>query len=290
MKRILTILFTLMVSLSLMAQTNNNLIFIGDFSLEHKVSILSEFNSGKYNDFFELSRQIPTQNLCDDTLLDLNDTISGCDWSTIPWNDSSACVALPDFPNCTLYIPYRVRICPNNPSIRQLYILGFIMTYCEDFQNYLSSGDEFERATKLNYVFQNLYLLISQHEAEQMASIPSCDSLGTNLPQYIFYTEEACKGKLELNIVLDPINHPEPEIMILDNISCSRDAVCCKTSISFCQNNFGELISQINKERIGANCVGDRPVELDYEYLLQVFYQIDPNLSFNPLPCTKSCE
>lgn len=280
-----------MVSLPLIAQ-NSNPIFIGDISPEVKESILSNHNSNLYNLLLNRLRQLPTQILCDDTLWNNNDTILGCDWSNIPWNEFVGYLSLPNFPHCMLMVSYRVRICPNNPLVRQIDLVDFIPVLydpqCDSLYNYLNSGDEYQQATKLHEIRNDLNLLISQFEVAQMSSIPPCDSTG-NMLQYVFYKEIACQAYVKFlyqpdSIQCAPFYYIPPSPFI-----CSRDAVCCKTTVSFCQDSFGNTNPQITKELIGTYC-DNYPVELDFEDFLNFLNMSGTVLDIVLLPCFNVCE
>ncbi|MBQ6268869.1 MAG: hypothetical protein IJK61_01945, partial [Bacteroidetes bacterium] len=126
--------------------------------------------------------------------------------------------------------------------------------------------------------------LIGQYEAEQMAAIPSCDSLDNNLQQYVFYNEVACKSKILYTryIGLDSI----PGVIYID---CSREAGCCKRIETYCRNSLGEIISvNLTNEQVGDTCVLD-PAEVDYEDIIRCLEAHSDSLSYTILPCTSVC-
>ena len=290
MKYLVSIFIAFFLSLPLIAE-NPNPVFIGNFTPEAKDVILSKFKSGEYNKLYNTLKDLPQPNLCDDSLWYMNDTISGCDWNNIPWYDSIAVVTLPKFQYCPIIVIYRVQICPNNPLIRQINISGFVpqdpnCLGCDSLADYLSFGDEFQHAAILQDIHQQLLFYISQHEAEQIADFPLCDSLGNYLPQYVFYKQPACKSKLSGTITIGIVPTP-----IYIDILCSRDIVCCKTTISFCKDNVGNINPQITKELIGSACIGDYPAEVDYEYIILHFYEQNMPISDpSVIQCINVCE
>ncbi|MBQ6268767.1 MAG: hypothetical protein IJK61_01425 [Bacteroidetes bacterium] len=288
MKNVLSILVAFMVSLPLMAQ-HINPIFIGNINPIVKDSILSDFNSGKYDSFLNRSVEPIPPGPCD-YLYELNDT-SGCDWNTIPWNNYAVVVILPQFPNCPIYVNYEVRICPNNPSIRQINILLFAQSIpnyadCDSLTNYLNYGTDLEKAIKLEDLEEQLYFEISNYEAEQMANFPPCDSIGNNLPQYIFYNKSTCRGKIKITVLFD--QQPDPLDIFFDVVCNREDSVCCRTIISYCQDFFGNVTSQITKETTETICQGAYPIEFDYEYIFDKF-STHTILYYELFPCTNSC-
>lgn len=292
MKYLISIFIAFFLSLPLIAE-NPNPVFIGNFTPEAKDVILSKFKSGEYNKLYNTLKDLPLPNLCDDSLWYMNDTISGCDWSNIPWYDSIAVVTLPNFPSCPIIVIYRVQICPNNPLMRQIDISSFVPQFpdcpgCDSLAEYLSFGDEFQQAAALQDIHQQLLFHISQYEAEQISDFPFCDSLGNYLPQYVFYKQPACKSTLSMTVILDSL--PPIPFPIDIEIPCSRDIVCCKTTISFCKDSVGNVNPQITKELIGSNCIGDRPAEVDYEFIILYFNTKGRVLNYNPSRCINVCE
>lgn len=292
MKKIL-MLIAFLVSLPLMAQTNKSIVFIGDFTPELKDSVSLKFNSGIYNVFWDRLKHDRVQFPCTDELFSINDTISGCDWSNIPWSDSIAYVTLPDFPDCPLIVIYRVKICPNNPLIRQIDIISYSIelpyyTSCESLYNYIYSGVGYEQAIRIQEVYEQLYLLVSQHEAEQIADFPPCDSLGNYLPQYIFYNEVACKSAIIVNVEYYSVYYPP----FIEQVTCI-EAGCCKRAVSFCQDSLGIIHSNmITNEPVQAYCNG-YPSEFDIENILNYYrekYYDAANISYEVLPCVNVCE
>lgn len=294
MKFLITIIFAFILSLPLIAKETNPII-TGSFCSNTTDSILSKNNPDLYNLLLNRLQQDFLLNFLD--TLDscgsyVNDTISGCDWSTIPWNDSLVYLSIPDFPNCTLLVAYKVRICPNNPLIRQIHLVTFAIDYsyyteCEDFSNYLHSGTEEEKAIKLQEIKDKLYLSISQHESEQMGDFPPCDSLGNYLPQYVFYKEAACKTE-----ILFKIEYHSVMYFIYEDIVCNKEAGCCKTTISFCQDGLGNPQQQITKEIINSDCYG-LPSPIDYQRLLDQYIADHPyavSVTFELFPCINACE
>ncbi|MBQ6269829.1 MAG: hypothetical protein IJK61_06900, partial [Bacteroidetes bacterium] len=197
-----------------------------------------------------------------------NDTTLGCDWSNIPWDTYVVDYdTLTEFPDCPIIVSYRVRSCPNNPLIRQIDILNIFIdlanyTNCKNLYNYLYTGSSEEQAIHYQEIKEKIYFSLSQREAEQMADLPPCDSLGNYLPQTVFYKEQACKSIVTFNC-FDSNNDTLYSIPI--EVVCNREVGCCKTTFSFCQDSLGNTNPQITKELIGIDCSLAYPVELDYE-------------------------
>ena len=293
MKKYFLFLISCLFFLPVHAQTNNPIVFIGDFTPSLKDSITLKFNSGIYNVFWDRLKQDRVQFPCTDELFSIDDTISGCDWSNIPWSDSIAYLTLPDFPDCPLIVLYRVKICPNNPLIRQIDINTFAIelpnyTSCDSLSNYLNSGVGYEQSIRYQKVYEQLYLLVSQHEAEQIADIPPCDSLGNYLPQYIFYNEVACKSTIIVNVQYHSMCYPP----FIEEVTCI-EAGCCKRAVSFCQDSLGTVHSNmITNEPIQTHCNG-YPSEFDIETILNYYYEKyhdAANISYQVLPCLNVCE
>ena len=253
-KKIIMVVMAFMVSLPLTAQNSNSNI---------NVSISPAINSDLQQILLNRLMQEPSQSFCDD----VNDTASGCDWSTIPWDNFVDFDTLPDFPDCPLVVSYRVRICPNNPLIRQIDLVDIMINLgdypnCDSLYNYLSSGTPEENAIHYQDIKEDIYFSLSQREAEQMADLQPCDSLGNYLPQTVFYKEQACKSIVTFNC-FDSNNDTLYSIPI--EVVCNREVGCCKTTFSFCQDSLGNTNPQITKELIGIDCSLAYPVELDYE-------------------------
>ena len=247
---------------------------------------ISVFNSGKYDVFFRYN-PFPPLSQCDSTLWNIGDTLSGCDWNSIPWDSIMTCLTLPNFPDCPLITIYYVRICPNNPFIRQIKLNHFELSdipECESLRIYLDTGNYYDISLKYQKINEQLDSLIGQYEAEQMAAIPSCDSLDNNLQQYVFYNEVACKSKILYTryIGIDSI----PGVIYID---CSREAGCCKRIVTYCRNSLGDIISaNLTNEQIGDSCVLD-PAEVDYEDIIRYLEAHSDSLSYTILPCTNVC-
>lgn len=287
MRYIFLYLIGFILSLPLMAATSNP-IFIGDFSPELKNSIISKFNSGNTRDSIIVIENPPPTHC--DSLTDMYDTISGCIWSTITWNVFTAYVVLPDFPNCTFHVLYRVKECPNNPSVKQIDIISYafesIGTGCDSLVNYLNSGNDYEKAVKSLEIENDIYLLLGKYEIGQSASFLPCDSLGNEIPQLIFYRNEACTSMLLVNVEYASYCH-----RIYRKITCNSGVGCCKTSISFC-DSLGVIVPNVvNNEPIGTVCKG-YPIETDYEHLMSFYLENFPNavrITFDTFPCISSC-
>ena len=281
-------LIAFLISLPLIAEVTNRDIYIGNFSPSFKEYVASNFNSDIYNIFLNRLQLEPPQSPCDD----MNDTTLGCDWSTIPWCDSIAHLTLPDYPNCHLLVIYKVRICPNNPLIRQIHLVTYAVEFpnytdCLSLANYLNTGTDEEKILKQREIRDKIYFSISEHEAEQIASFSPCDSLGNYLPQYIFY-KEACKSIILLNIEYHSVMYS-----IYEDVACNTEPRCCKTSISFCKDSLGNVNSQITKEIIGTLCDG-YPSSLDYQYILDYYIAANPYAVSTSiveiLPCMNVCD
>ncbi|MBQ6269982.1 MAG: hypothetical protein IJK61_07685 [Bacteroidetes bacterium] len=283
MKKIFFFIMAFMVSLPLTAQNSNSNI---------NVSISPAINSDLQQILLNRLMQEPSQSFCDD----VNDTASGCDWSTIPWDNFVDFDTLPDFPDCPLVVSYRVRICPNNPLIRQIDLVDIMINLgdypnCDSLYNYLSSGTPEENAIHYQEIKEDIYFSLSQREAEQMADLPPCDSLGNYLPQTVFYKEQACKAEIVLIYDFEPpfqlYNIPK---FVFEDIACNREVGCCKTTFSFCQDSLGNINPHITKELLGTICEG-YPIELDYEDLLRYYEKLYPGAYtiFQIYPCVNVC-
>ena len=140
-----------------------------------------------------------------------------------------------------------------------------------------------------NEIDEKLHFVVSQHEAEQMDVIPLCDSLGNYLPQYVFYSETACKAKLIVQVYYHSFVYPP----FIHDITCSREAGCCKRIVSFCKDSEGNPIRNVLiSEPVGTSCVG-YPVISDFEDILNYYYIKYPdavNITHDPLPCMNVCD
>lgn len=288
MKKLVYPLFIFIFSIQLFAKSTNP-VFIGDFSPNFKDSITSEIKSGIYSNPLDFIIVEPNPSYCDG-LVDMDDTISGCIWSSIQWITYPTYIVLPDFPYCTFHVLYRVKHCPNNPSISQIEIISFsyesMGSGCDTLVNYLNSGDELTKLIKLREIENDLYLAISEYEVGQIASLLPCDSLGNNSPQLVFYRREACTSKVLINIEYASVIYH-----IYRTITCNSGSGCCKTSISFC-DSLGTIIPNIlNNEPVGTPCTG-YPIETDYEDLFTLYWQHHPDavrITITPLPCFNLC-
>ena len=289
MKRCIILFVAFLISVSLYSQSKHP-VFIGDFSPSLKASLISKYNSGKYN-YYKQLRYDPPLSHCEDYLWNTYDSISGCDWGSIQWEDSTAFVTLPDYPDCPITVHYKVKICPNNPLIRQIKIDMFDIEIspepsCENLRNYLDTGNYTEQVFKYQELADSIHFLVDLHEIEQMGAIPSCDSLNSTFPQYVFYTEEACRSKILLTFLMG-----EDEQRRVEYIKCSREAGCCKKIVTYCQDSLGNIIRNVlTNEPDGTPCILD-PAEVDYEPVLYEYLN-NPNitvLEYSILPCTNVC-
>lgn len=276
------------ISIPLFSQTNNSIVFIGECTPNVKASVLSDFNSGKYNIFFNRSEENPPSSPCD-IYSDMDDTISGCIWSTIPWNFIQSVIFLPNFPDCPIQVTYWVRICPNDPSIRQIkldtYLYDTSNILCYSLHNYINSGNEYERALKMKDLDKDLYLAIGQYEAEQIGPFLPCDSLNNNMPQQIFYRENSCSSKVFITA-----EYASVIFFVYADIKCDG-AECCKTTIEFC-DSLGNIVPHIFNEPMGTPCI-DGPIASEFQDLQRYYAKIYEHalmLTFQTLPCINKCE
>ncbi|MBQ6269017.1 MAG: hypothetical protein IJK61_02710 [Bacteroidetes bacterium] len=301
MQKLILLYLLIMASMPIFSQpydpSYDPIEFIGLYDTNMRHSIATELWSGMPNILFNQLKHSFIPNPCD-SLDDMNDSISGCIWNTIPWSYYQGVInILSGFPGCSVWTVYRVRICPNNPSKKQIELVSFSANYiagsnigCDSLANYLSTGTDEQKAIKLLDIEDEIYELISQYEAEKTAPFVSCDSLGNNLPHQVFYREKICKSKLLLNVQTAAAVFS----YYLDFACNMGEAGCCKTTVSFCKNSFGETVRYVNKEQIGITCDG-YPTDSDYGEILSNEYNYwlqfvnNPIISFTAFPCENSC-
>ncbi|MBQ6269106.1 MAG: hypothetical protein IJK61_03165 [Bacteroidetes bacterium] len=296
MKRFSVLLTIFFISMPLFGQLLDPIDFIGTFPPDVKDSISNHLNFGLQHDIYLHISYNFVPSPCD-TLADLDDTLSGCNWSSVPWTSHQAVINnVPGFPNCTIWAVYMERSCPSNPLIKQIDLVSFSTNSttlgtnfgCTLLDSYLSTGTDSLKAVKLLDLENDLYQSISRYEAEQMGTFSSCDSLGNYLSQYFFYRQNSCKAKILLEVQM-----ASAVFSFCEDIVCNGDAGCCKTTISFCKDSLGTVVQNIQHESNVMNC-NSYPTELDFQDLLESYYT-DPNFNnptifFSLLPCINSCE
>ena len=273
--------------------------FIGDTPYSQEDLIKAELRTGMYLSAYTALTQNAITSPCD-TLYDVDDTISGCNWSTLPWEHKRAVLNnVSGFPGCIVIATYKVRDCPYNPFIRQIKLVSYTTDFyipgsnigCDSLSTYLTSGNETDKNLKLQLLEEHLYREISEFEAGDPAEFSFCDPSGNptsnSIPRQIFYREEPCKSKVLLEIEQASAMH-----YLYVNVPCTTVTGCCKTWFTFCKDSLGNVVTHINKEPVGSNCNG-YPTELLVESIVNAFSNnpdfigaiITPTL----LPCKNTC-
>ena len=271
--------------------------FIGDIPYNEQETITTALNMGICVSIYASLRQTALVTPCD-TLYDIDDTISGCNWTTLPWEYCRAVVnTIPGFPNCKVYAVYKVRKCSYNPLIRQIKLVSYSANYipdsslgCDSLANYLDTNDVDEQNIRLRYIEDYLYFSISKREAEKAGDFSLCDPSGNpssnSLYQQIFYREETCKSVFLVKYQTNTRTKQD-----YYDVPCISTG-CCKTWYTFCKDSLGNVISHINKTPVIDNCVGIAP-EIYTDPILQIYnYEPDINnatIDHRTLPCENTC-
>ncbi|MBR3091030.1 MAG: hypothetical protein IKH10_03435 [Bacteroidetes bacterium] len=273
--------------------------FIGDIPYNEQETIRSALNMGIYVSAYTVLTQNAITSPCD-TLYDVDDTISGCNWTTLPWESKRAVVNnIPGFPGCIVIATYMVKDCPYNPFIRQIKLVSYTTDFylpgsnigCDSLASYLDTNDLQEKNFRLSYIEDYLYQSISEHEAGDPANFSLCDPYGNpssnSIPRQIFYREMPCKSKVLLEIKKVSETH-----YLYVNVPCTTVTGCCKTWFTFCKDSLGNVVTHINRTPVGSICNGF-PTESVIENIVYSF-SINPNfigavITPTSLPCENTC-
>ncbi len=226
---------------------------------------------------------------------------SGCDWKNVKWNKTQAFLkGIPGYPDCKIWIAYQFRTCPNNPKLIQVNIVGICTdwwvlgwwTDCDELSDYLTSGDEAEKAKKLDWLEKELYYCVSkklfEESCAEMGQVP-CNAENepdpdVPLPFQVFYSKGSCSAKILLHI-----GHNEHISKVYDFVTCGKKTSCCKQWYSFCYNQAGNLISKTNIENAVTNCT-NYPTSEDISKILKRYEKAGlPVFYWQVHRCVSSC-
>lgn len=198
---------------------------------------------------------------------------SGCtSWSE--WFQANAVVVHPDF-DCEIGVKYKYRRCISNQNLVEIYIMTFatLNNYqysCERFNDYLNSGDDYDKSQRHAQILHDIYALLSKgifisfNELLMNDQITPdtlyCDNYNTQVK--ISYIKADCQSTCVGLVKYEP--HGKAKDWLFRFPGLCPGSGCCKVENHFCiDRQTKKLIHNENTVPLSnsQNCGATPPLE-----------------------------